>query len=81
MAGSNWQANCQWYWSFDIVTAFIAHTVNNKHQDERNQCLDDNTLNGFHIFSQSCNSQFSSQNWFGRCELKDDRFEIVVKFC
>lgn len=80
MSSGNWKSNCQWCWSFDVVTAFIAHTMNNKHQDECNQCFDDNTLDRFHISSQSSNSQFSSQNYFWRCKLKHYRFNIKPNF-
>lgn len=78
MSSGDWKSNCQWCWSFEVITAFITDTVNNKHQDECNQCFDDNTLNRFHISSQSSNTQFSSQNNFWRCKLKDYNFDIIM---
>lgn len=70
MTSCNWQSNCQWCRSFNVITTIITYSMYNKYQDECNQCFNDYTLNRFHMLTQSSQTQIIIQNCIRGCELK-----------
>lgn len=73
VTSSDWKTDCQWCWSFEIITTFIATSMHNKDQDECDQRFDDYTLNRLHVSAKSSQTQIIIQNCIRCCELKKQK--------
>lgn len=61
MSSCDWKTDGQWDWSLDVRSTAVANAVNDKHEDEGDESLDENALTSWQLWSDGGDSQVPNE--------------------
>jgi hypothetical protein len=77
MSSCDGKSDGQWNGSLDVRSTTIANAMNDKHEDEGDESLDENALAGRQLWSNGGDTQ-SANEFSGSCSLQNETIEVEL---